>query len=470
MKFLKNQYKKIGLEFKNGFWITFSSFFVSGVSFLTIPIFTRLLEVNDFGEISLFITWSEIVSIFIGLNLSASIMRAKNQFKDDFDGFLFSILLLSFISFAFFMLIFTIFNIQISSFFNIKSTIYIVAILNGFFLYIYKFNDNINASNFLYKRTVFFSMFRTLFSLILSLIFIMLLPIDKYMGRIIGIFVVNLMLFLMIIVGIKKQNFKFKLNYWKYALIYSLPMIAHSFAHLLLGQSDKVIINNYLGSNALGLYSFAYTIGSISLILLTSLNKSWTPWFFNQFENKNFKILIQKARDYTNFFTIITIFIIYLSPEIVVIMAPKEYSQSIMIIPIILVSYYFQYLYTLLINIQFYLKKHYLIPLTTILTVLINIILNLWLVPIWGYESAAYTTLLAYFLLFAVNFIITNMVLKIKLFNLQFFIKYIVLIISALIVFYYLILSFYLRLFIIFIYLIYMYLEYKKIYIISRKV
>ncbi|GAH32940.1 unnamed protein product, partial [marine sediment metagenome] len=72
------------------------------------------------------------------------------------------------------------------------------------------------------------------------------------------------------------------------------------------------------------------------------------------------------------------------------------------------------FLYTLYGNYSFYRKKTGLISLTTLFAGGINIGLNYWLIPIYGYVAAAYTTLVSYFLLFLFHFLNVKYILKEK--------------------------------------------------------
>jgi len=83
-------------------------------------------------------------------------------------------------------------------------------------------------------------------------------------------------------------------------------------------------------------------------------------------------------------------------------------------VPIIVIGYVGVFLYTLYGNYSFYRKKTGLISLATLFAGGINIGLNYWLIPIYGYVAAAYTTLVSYFLLFLFHFLNVKYILKEK--------------------------------------------------------
>ena len=66
---------------KSGFWYMFSNVLVKVISFLTIPIFTRLLSQEEFGYFNNYNSWLQIIAIFVTLNLHNSLVTAKHDYK-----------------------------------------------------------------------------------------------------------------------------------------------------------------------------------------------------------------------------------------------------------------------------------------------------------------------------------------------------------------------------------------------------
>ena len=83
---------------KSGIWFTASNFLIKGIGFITTPIFTRLLTKAEFGEFNNFTTWVNILLILTSLNLESSLIRARFDFEDDLDEYIFSMQVLSLLS------------------------------------------------------------------------------------------------------------------------------------------------------------------------------------------------------------------------------------------------------------------------------------------------------------------------------------------------------------------------------------
>ena len=72
-------------------------------------------------------------------------------------------------------------------------------------------------------------------------------------------------------------------------------------------------------------------------------------------------------------------------------------------LPFVILSCFFQFLYSFPVNYEMYCKKTKKIGIATSITALINIVLNLWLIPLYGIVGAAIATLAAYFILFLIH-------------------------------------------------------------------
>ena len=82
-------YQKIIKQIKNsttiksGIWYTATNFILRGMAFITIPIYTRLLNLEEYGIVSVYTTFVSIFMIITGLDLHASIGTGIIDFKKD---------------------------------------------------------------------------------------------------------------------------------------------------------------------------------------------------------------------------------------------------------------------------------------------------------------------------------------------------------------------------------------------------
>jgi O-antigen/teichoic acid export membrane protein len=394
-------------------WYTITEFFLKGITFLTIPVFTRLLSTADYGLVSLYTTWVGIFTIIIGLNLNTSITKGKYDFKEEYNSFVSSIIFLSLIIFLGYVVIFTLLRDRIQSIIGFSGAIFYFMLFQAYFTFIRTSLITKFRVEYKYKKISIISILINIFEE------------QAYIGKIIGNGI------LIIIFGIAflcylLKNGKGKLvniDYWKYALTFSTPLIISSLASLANAQFDRIVINQYVGNAATGLYSFAYNIGMIITVLTYALDQAWSPWVYEKMESMHFNDIKTKGEIYRNFYLAAYAILLLLSPELIKIMSDQSYWESLEIIPYIFAGHYFIYMYSLEMKTEFFYRKTSLLSVGTVLSAIINIMLNLIFVPRYGYIAAAITTTISYMFLFVFHYFITSKIMKKSVYGLKFHIQ-----------------------------------------------
>jgi len=407
---------------KAGTWYTLTNFFTIGISFLTLPIFTRLLSTEDYGITSVYSSYLNIFVIVFSLDVVASIQRGKFDFKDNYNQFVSSVLFLGTISFIIFSLLILAFQSFFSKMLDLEPILLYVLLINAFFAFVQnlvlaKFRVEYN-----YKKISLIQIANSLIGVILSIILITrFFTNTKYLGRILGsslpVIISGFILLLYIFTQGKEIINKI---YWKYALIISVPLILHNLAGIINAQFDRIFINKYIGSSEAGIYSFAYNVGMIIDVLWASTNQAWVPWFYERMDANNYSAIRKRAKNFRDFFTLAYILILFVSPEIIKVMADKRYWDGLVIVPYIFMAYYFNLMYSFEVNVEFYTRKTHLISIGTILGAALNVVLNIALIPKYGYVIAAVTTVISNFFMFVFHFIIVNYLLRIRIFGIRF--------------------------------------------------
>ena len=114
------------------------------------------------------------------------------------------------------------------------------------------------------------------------------------------------------------------------------------------------------------------------------------------------------------FYAGLCVVISLMAPELLMILAPSNYSEGLSAIPPIIGMAFLNALYNVYASIEFYHKKSVGIAVATIIAAALNIGLNAWLIPIYGLSAAAYTTLIANAVLTFCHFIGYRYALKSK--------------------------------------------------------
>lgn len=84
---LMNRYKKMSAGVKASLWFMGCNILQKGISFITVPIFTRMMTASDYGVYSLFCSWESVLAIFVTLNLSYQVFNnGMVKYSHDKDG------------------------------------------------------------------------------------------------------------------------------------------------------------------------------------------------------------------------------------------------------------------------------------------------------------------------------------------------------------------------------------------------
>ena len=385
--------------------------FQKGIAFLTVPIFTRIMGTDDYGLISTYNSWLTIISMLISAALYMSLRLAFVDYKDEVDDFLASITTFAILDGAVFCLG------AVFVWFLTGSRLYFILALVCVFQAtggaIMADVTQYNMMQYRYRMRTALMIVPSLLSVIFSIITILLLKENKYLGRIFPTALVNTAFGIVLAVIIyRKCTVPVKKEHIIYGLKISAPLILHGIALNILSSSDRIMITSIRNSSETGIYSLIYNVGMLATAITTSLDGIWSPWFIRKMDKRisgrstqfdaESAVNTENAeinaafKAYLQAMTIVMIAIILVGPEIVKILADKRYWEGIPIIPPIVLANYMIFVYTFYVGIEHFYKKTVFISVNTIIAAGVNVLLNALLIPRYGYVAAAYTTLAAY--------------------------------------------------------------------------
>lgn len=200
------------------------------------------------------------------------------------------------------------------------------------------------------------------------------------------------------ILNIKKGRTLFDREYWKYALMLNAPLIPHYLSASVLNQSDRIMINNMIGTGEAAIYSVAYNVASMMTILTTAIKNTYTPFMYKSLKSRNYQEIEFSSNMLVTFVGAMTLVAILLGPEIIAVFASKAYYDAIWVIPPVACAIFFKFLYPMFSTVEFYYEKTSFILLASCISAGTNIVLNYVFIHIFGYYAAGYTTLICYML------------------------------------------------------------------------
>ena len=396
-----------------GFAYTIASFLVAGISFITTPIYTRILSVEEYGSFNNFTSWLSILMIVITLKLSASFISARFDFKETFDKYIFSIMTLNVIIVIFCLLIINIFIDFFMKIFDLNRlciNLMLAYILFYEIICIYQAREQFS---FRYRNATLISTTVAIATTLLSILCIIKFE-DKFIGRIVGYTLPAIVIGAVIYFLFYKKNKGIDIKYWKYAIPITIPYIPHSLSLILLNSMDKIMIIKIWGDAENGLYSLAYTCSSLVTVLMSSINSAYGPWLTNNLNMGEHREVRKVSYVYVLCFMFLVIGIMLVAPEVMLILGGEAYQEAIYVMPPVMMGCAFQLIYTMYVNIEQFKKKTVGMAFASIIAAISNYVLNYIFIPRKGYLAAAYTTLASYIILTVLHILLVK---KIKMGN-----------------------------------------------------
>ena len=384
------------------------------IGFFLLPIFTRYLSPTEYGIMNYTNSITIFLFAFTVLSLNTYLLRyifdyEKEEDKKKLIGNVFAfIAIINFIMLGVELALFP----KIILAFNIKVDFhpyFLLALINNFLnvfsvvpLIIYRYKGK--AINFVLVNATK-SFIQVIFSLILVIHFNM-----GILGRYYGSLIANV-IFLVIYILIIYRNAILNLNLpqIKRGLKFSLPLVPSTFLHIIINVADRIILERYVPLAALGIYSVSYTLGTVLQIFVYSSYLAFEPIVFSKIGKVDFSKTIIKIRKYYLFviFSLSFLYVLF-SKEILLIMASSKFSSGYKVIPIIVFATIFlseNYLFgTILIGI----KKTKISLILNLIGAVINVIVNLLLIPVIGIYGAAISTLTSYLVMFCLFYFYLN--------------------------------------------------------------
>lgn len=332
----------------------FANIATKALAFISIPVYTRLMTVEEYGVVNVLLSVLNIAPILLTLNLEVAISRYYYDTKDieDFKRFVGCSIRLVVIAFIVTSVIFVLLLPLISSLlaFSTLLTLTILPIslyriTNSIFQQIY--NPILQS-----KKIAIVSSVQTYLAFGLSVIAILCLPSNKYYGFVIG----NLVAMMLLGIYMYRQIIPYFTNGWSrehilYIAKYCLPYIPYSLSGVIIDQLGRIFISNDSGFELAGLYSMAANIATIIAIFIGVVHQAWNPYYFKYLNEKDHKSL---DTDYDIIWRITMILVVGISVfgrELGYILGGSKYLHSLYILPVLCVGYaFYQWAYVYMRN------------------------------------------------------------------------------------------------------------------------
>ena len=413
IKKLRNKWRNLSLEARAAIAYAICSIVQRCIGFINMPIFTRLMSTEEYGEMTVYSSWSGIFSIILTLNLAyGSFSPAMIKFEKDRDKYISCVQGIWIVLCAVLLCIYIPLRAPVNELLEMPTLFVIFLVFETLASNSIQLWSGRRRFDYVYKPVVAMTLVMSVANTIVSIILV-LLSEQKGYARIVG-HVVTYLSFGLIIFTLNTLRGKklFNKKYWKYALGFNVPLLAYYLSQVIFNQSDRIMISHYCGKGKAAIYGVAYTLAMILTFVLNAINNSYVPWFYKKIkegkEEENTKI----ATGISILMASMIICVVIAAPEIILIMSGKQYSEAVWIVPPVAMSLLLLFYAQLFINVQFYYEQKKKLVYASIGAAVVNIVLNAILIPSVSYIAAGYTTLLSYIFFAVMNYYTMKSVAK----------------------------------------------------------
>ena len=425
---MKNSRKKYLA--KNTLIFALGNFGTKIIIFFLVPIYTKVLTTAQYGKVDLISTISMVLAPVLILNASEALLRFPLDEKADNDAIMSGGLILLLFGIVLGLIIIPISsNISLLSDLSIYLYFYVIS-----YACFQVFTSYLRGTEKLLQYSMI-NILNTLLIAGLNILFLCYLNLGVtgyLLAYIISFFVSAIISMIIGKVGRVIRNIKIDRKLMKSMLKYSVVLIPNTFMWWIINSSDRIMVTSIIGAAANGIYAISYKFPTLLTTFATVFNQAWAYSAIKEDKSEDREEFNNKTYNYLVCFLTIT------ALAMMLVMKPflKVYVDA---------SYYEAWKYTSYLIIGFvfssigsFLATQYTVNkdskgflFSALVGAIVNIVLNLFLIPTLGIHGAALATVISYCSVLVYRLIDTKKYLKIKFFNVKNVLGYVLLIIAA---------------------------------------
>lgn len=394
---------------KSSFWYTISSYLTHAIGFITTPIFTRILSKAEYGDFSVYVSWQNILIIICGIEVFNTINRARFDYTEekDFNAYISSCLLLSSFVTAVVFAAYMLFQDFFYGIMLVKHKYMLVMFLYAFAIPAFSMFQTKQRITYRYKLNAGISFALVISSSVLSVVLATVMTEERIFGRILGQYILYVVVGLAFYAYFLKKRVAFNLSYIKYAMQIAIPLVLSLLATNILMSSDNFVVKHLCDSEMVSNISLSHTVTNIILVLVRTLNGAWAPWFYDQLKVCEYRSIRKTFSIYIWLLVAGTVAVLLLGPEIMSILGGGEYADALDLLPMMLLNGILTALLSQFVYLETYHKKNKYAAIITGCAAVFNIGMDIAGVKLWDYKAVCYATVLTQTLMIIAHYRVT---------------------------------------------------------------
>lgn len=396
---LRQLYAQLSDTKKSVLWYTTAMIIQNGILFLFTPVYTRILSDEQYGMFSVYQSWQQVVSIISVVAMDRCITVGFMKYENDRRGFLSSVQALMTLTVLVCAILVCLLPGLITDLIGLPLPIVLAMLVVSLMNNTLANWTWLQRYEYRYRRLAFVTVGFTAAIQIVSTAAIMLLPTDGGTVLIMSSTVVRVGLYgiiYIIVFAVGKRLFN--REYWRFSLSYSLAVVPHALSQIILNSSARILIDKLCGRAEAAYYGVTYSAAMVLNIVMTSVSSAIQPWFFERIRAHDYHSIRRKTNAFLIMASGFAVGVSLFAPEILSILAPSSYRSALGTFPPTAAGVFFNCMYLCFANFESYYEKPFYFSIATATGAVVNVVVNLIGIPLFGFVSAGYTTMLCYML------------------------------------------------------------------------
>lgn len=407
-------------------WYGFGNLFIRSLSFILLPLYSNLISTEEFGDFALLMSVYAIGVVLYQFGMQSALNKffieekSEDKKKLIFSSVFNSILLLGIIFTI--ILWFTAPQFSLLIFDSTKFSYLLILIvitilietLTFFILFLLKTKE-------LAKRAVTYTIIGGITNLFLNIILVY-----QYRLGVPGIILSQLVagaILLFLLINVIREDYIPKIDgeIFKAIFKFSSPLLLANLLTAGVNVADRFILNNLMGRDEVGIYSFSYRIAIIMNVFVASFSTAWNPHSLNLFYSNDYKQAFGKTLTKLIALSCVLLLIVSLFARHLfdlylfnIAIFNPAYKAGVVIIPLVMIGYIFSGISTFYTVYPYVSNKTFHFLISDAIAFSTNIILNFILIPRIGLLGAAFATAIGFLCGAAYLFFISRAEIKIE--------------------------------------------------------
>ncbi len=408
-----NQYKSLA---KNSFLFAVGSIGSKAISFFMLPLYTRFLSTSDYGQLDVLQTTISLLIPLVTLQAVEAVFRFSIDMreKDSALSVLINAFFLCIVGILVTLSLFPVFHhfepfsSYIAFFYSIMFLTMFDSILKQFVRGLEKIKTFV-ASDLAYTASF----------VAINIVFLVNLKwgLKGYFLSMVLAHLISIVILVFFGNVFKYLNFKFfDQSFLKTMLIYSIPLIPNGLMWWIISVSDRYILTYFLGFDATGIYSVANKFPSLITVMNSIFFMAWQLSAMQEYGKEGY------SQFYKNIFGVLSAFLFTIIAFILLILKPlmsifvaESFYESWRYVPFLLIGAVFHAFSSFFGTNYTASKKTIGAFTTTVVGAVVNVAINFILIPVWGIQAAAFSTMMAYLATWLMRVMDTKKFTKIKI-------------------------------------------------------